>query len=116
MLETGNRVRIDTSDCALICEANGCMPNHRKLNGRIGIIEEDFSKYDLPAKACLYCQECGAKEPFKDYIRKTGHCIGVNVDGDRGTFHPDELTDASDIFREALDESKKLSVGESVAA
>ncbi len=116
MLENGTRVRIDTSECQLLCEANGCMPSHRKMHGMIGIIEEDFSKYDIPDHAILECMECNATGPMGEYMKKTGHNIGVNVDGMRATYHPDELIDASDIFRNALDESKKLSVGESVAA
>ncbi len=101
MLEIGSQVRIDTSDCSLLC-VKGCMPNHRKLDGRLGVIEADLRAIGHEGHF-IHCGTCGYQTPLSDHIKDTGHFWAVCVDGDHGTFHTHELIDSSDIYREALE-------------
>lgn len=107
MLETGSQVRIDTSDCSLLCE-KGCMPNHRKLDGLMGVIEADLSTIEHEGHF-LHCGTCSLKTPLLDHIKDTGHFWGVCVDGEHGTFHTRELIETADVFQEALETIGRLS-------
>lgn len=111
MLEIGSQVRIDTSDCDVLCE-NGCIPNHRKLDGRLGVIEVDLRRIEHEGHF-VYCESCGHKTPLLDHIRDTGHFWGVCADGEHATFHTRELIETADVFEKALEEVGRLSSRES---
>lgn len=107
MLEAGSQVRIDTSDCDLLCE-RGCMPSHRKLDGRLGVIEADLRVIDYEDHF-VFCETCGHTTPLLDHVRDTGHFWGVCADGEHGTFHTRELIETADVFEEVLEAVGRLS-------
>ena len=111
MITEGSQVRIDTSKCVLICSGGGCIPGHRKLNGRIGMVMSDMSVIDHDGHT-ITCYTCQDTVPLRQHIQETGHCLEVCVDGTHATFHPNELEDLHSVIEDAIARHSHVGGGE----